>query len=107
MCDLESQSEWREKIRVVGSYLDVESTKDQFRILNPTPLDCNTGYILEDTFGDRDLKRLPQRRLKFIYGYISSYCSILNSPEQFEQIRQSNKLASVLCDLDPDRMRGK
>ena len=65
MCILGAWSDWREKIRVVSSYLDVESTKDQFRILNPTPLDCNTGYIIEDTVGDRAFERLPLIMLNF------------------------------------------
>ena len=33
-----SRAEWKERIRVVSSYLDVETTKDQCRLLNPTPL---------------------------------------------------------------------
>ena len=69
------------------------------------PLDCIAGYIMEDAVGKRPLKRLPQRRLNFIDGSISSYCSILNSPERLEQIRQANKLVSVLCDLESDRIR--
>ena len=56
---------------------------------------------------ERYLKRLPQIRLNFIDGSISSYCSILNSPKQLEKIRQENKLASVLCDLESDRIRDK
>ena len=62
---------------------------------------------MEDDIGERALKRLPHRRLKFIDGSISSYCSILNPPEQLEQIRQANKLASVLCDFESDRIRDK
>ena len=58
-----------------------------------------------DGVGERALKRLPQRRLNFIDGYISSYCSIINSPERLEQIRQAKMLAYVLCDLESDRMR--
>ena len=78
MCNLGARSEWKEKIRVVSSYLDVESTKDQFRILNTTPLDFITGYILDDTVGDWDFERLPQIMLNFNDGYISSCCSIIN-----------------------------
>ena len=95
----------REGRRVVSFYLDVETTKYQCRLLNPTPLDFITGYIMEDSVSDRALKRLSQRRLNLIYGYISSYCSILNSPKQLEHIRQASKLASVLCDLESDSMR--
>ena len=40
-------------------------------------------------------------------GYISSYCYILNLTKLIEQLRQANKLPSVLCDLDSGRMREK
>ena len=62
---------------------------------------------MEDDIGDRALKRLLQRRLKFIDGSISSYCYIINSTKRFEQIRQANKLASVPCDLESDQTREK
>ena len=107
MCNFGLREEWRKGRSVISSYLDVETTKDQCRLLNPTPLDCITGYILEDAVGEKALKRLPQRRLNFIDRSISSYCYILNSPERLEQIRQANKLASVPCDLESDRIREK
>ena len=62
---------------------------------------------MEDAVGERALKRLPQRRLNFIDVCTSSYCSILNSPEQLELIRQTKKLASVLCYLESDQIREK
>ena len=107
MCNFGSRADWRKGRSVFSSYLDVETTKDQCRLLNPTPLNCLAGYIMEYTVGERALRRLPQRRLNFIDGFIISYCSILNSPERLEQIRQANKLASVLCDLESDRIRDK
>ena len=82
MCNLWARKECREEIIVVSSYLNVDTTKDQCSLLNPTPLDCITCFILDDDVSERALNRLPQRRLKFINGYISSYCYILNSPEQ-------------------------
>ena len=59
MCNFGARAKWREGRRVVSSYLDVDTTKDQCRILNPTHLDFIKGYIIDDTVGDRDLKRLP------------------------------------------------
>ena len=70
----EAWSEWREGRRVVSSYVDFDTTKYQYRLLNPTPLDCITGYIMEYALGERDFKRLPQRRRNSIDGYILSYC---------------------------------
>ena len=60
---------------------------------------------MEDAICERALKRLPQRRLNFIDGSISSYCYIINPTERIEHIRQANKLASVLCDLESERIR--
>ena len=58
--------------RVVSYVLDVDTTKDQYHILNPTPLDCITGYIMDDDVSERSLKRRPQMRLNFIDSSISS-----------------------------------
>ena len=70
MCNFGARKKWREGRRVVSSYLEVDTTRDQCRLLNHMPLDCITGYIMEDAVGDRDLKSLPQKGLKFIDGYI-------------------------------------
>ena len=48
---------------------------------------------------------MPHIRPSFIDGSISSYYSILNSPERLEQIRKAKKLASVMCDLESDLIR--
>ena len=64
--------------------------------INVTVIWYTAGYIMDDDVGERALKRLPQRRLNFIDGSISSYCSILNSPEQLEQIRQA-KIWPMFC----------
>ena len=58
---------------------------------------------MEDYVSDRALKRLNQRRLNLIYGYISSYCSIINPPKRLVMIKQANTFASVLGDIESDR----
>ena len=66
MCNSGARAECRQGGRVVSSYLDVDTTKQQFRILNLTPLDCIAGHVIEYDVGDSALKRLYQIRLKFI-----------------------------------------
>ena len=80
MCNFGSRAEWRKGRRFGSYYLDVETTKDQCRLFNSTPLDCIAGYLMENAVGDRASKRLLQIRLNFIDGYISSYFYIINSP---------------------------
>ena len=86
---------WRDGIRAVSSYLDADTSKYQYHMLNPTPLEFITGYIMEDDVGDRASKRLPQRILNLVDGYISRYCSIISSSERLDLVKQANKLLSV------------
>ena len=72
MCNCGSREEWRKGRSVISSYLDVDTTKDQCRLLNLTTLDCIEGYIMDDAVGERSLKRLLQKILNFVDGSISS-----------------------------------
>ena len=96
--------EWNNGRRAVSSYLDVDIRNDQYRLINPNPLYCISGYIVDGNIGDRALKRLPQQRLpqlslNIIDGYISSYLYILNCTERLHIIKQVNELESVICDI--------
>ena len=62
MCNFGAREEWRNGRRSAGSYLDVDISNDQYRLVNPTPLKCITGYIMEDDIGDRYFKRLAQKK---------------------------------------------
>ena len=88
MCNFGEQTEWRNGRRAISSYLDVDIGYDQYRMVNPNTLKLIKGYIMEYAIVDRDLKSLSQRRLNIIDGSISSYCSILNSPEWLHMIKQ-------------------
>ena len=46
MCNFEAQTECRSGRRAASSYLDSDTNKDQNRLLNTTPLDCITDYIM-------------------------------------------------------------
>ena len=105
MCNFGAWAEWRKVRRVISSYRGADNTKYQCGLFNPTPLGCIAGYMMYDAVSERALKRLTHRRLSFIDCSISSYCYIINSPKRFEQIRQSNKLESVLCDLESGGIR--
>ena len=62
---------------------------------------------MEDDVGDIYLKRLPQIRLNFIDGYISSYFSIINSPEQLDMINQEGQVVSVLDNIQSEKLGDK
>ena len=55
-----------------------------------------------DDVGDSYLKRLPHRSMNLIDEFVSSYYSILNSPERLDLINQLDKLEYVIGDIDTD-----
>ena len=60
-----------------------------------------------DAIGDGDLNRLPWIRLNITDGSISSYCSIINDPEQLHMIKQSKEFSYVICDIESGRVGSK
>ena len=94
MCNFEARVEWGDGSSAIRSSLGVDIRNDKYCLVNPTPLDCIIGYIMEDAIGDRSFKRLH-----IIDRYISSYFSILNSPKWLHIIKQASELASVICDI--------
>lgn len=89
----------------IAPYINVEVTKTQQDLLNPTALDCITGFIMKDSHGKFVHKRLPQRRLNLIDSTISSQCTILNSEERMKLIKKANEVAAVIADIEIDRAK--
>ena len=83
--------------------MNVECTKEQQRLLNPTVLDTITGFIIKDSQGDGAKRRLPQRRLNLVDANISSHCCVLNSQERMELIRKSNEVAAIMGEIENNR----
>ena len=73
MCNFGAREDSRNGRIAISSYFDVDTRKYQCCLLNPTPLEFISGYIMKDDVVDRDLKRLHQKRLNLIDGSILSY----------------------------------
>ena len=70
MCNFGARAVWRNGRTPIRSYIDIDSRKYKYLLIKPNPLDFIVGYTMEVTFGDRALKRLPQRRLNLIKSSI-------------------------------------
>ena len=83
MCYFEARGECRSRKRAVSSYIVLDTRKYQDCFLNKTHLLRISGYIMEDVVGCRDLKNMPQIRVKLIHVSISSYLYIIKYPKGF------------------------
>ena len=104
MCNFGEQAEWRRRDRDVSLYLDVDTKKDKYRLLDPAPLDCITGYIVVGAVGDTDLKNMPHKSLELVVVSISSYCYIIKSPKRLDMTNKANKFTAVLGDIELYRL---
>ena len=100
MCNFGVRSWWRSGIIFISYRLGVHTKKDQYRLLNPTPFGCITGYIMGCAVGDMVLNNMPRRSLNLIDGSISSCFYILNSPRFIDITKQEKRLEGVLGDIE-------
>ena len=82
---------------VPSAYLDVEISRDQVDLLNPTPRDVQLGAILDQCTGRKAKKVIANRRIDSITG--NSYARILSGPTQLEKIKTYNQLSASIAQL--------
>jgi hypothetical protein len=84
---------------VPSTKLQVDFTKDQRKLLNPTPRDIQMGAIMDQCGGHMAVKKIAKRRICFISNNVNSYARILNGPQQLQQIGEFNELAANIAAL--------
>jgi hypothetical protein len=72
-------------------------------------MQCNTGVIMDHMRGDGAKKRMAWRRLDMVNGNISSYCRVLNSKDQLDNMKEVTLLTAstdeVAKEKEADRQR--
>jgi len=84
---------------VPSAHLQVEVTKEQVDMLNPTPRDIQMAAIVDQCSGKKAMKVIAKRRIEFIDGNVNSYARILNGPQQLRRIKCVNDLAASIAAL--------
>ena len=79
-------------------YLDIEITRDQRMILNPSQQDLTFRAIMRDTAGEGALKKLAKRKLDNV-GDIKAHCGIQNSVERIRQLKAARELSDSLTEI--------
>ena len=92
---------------VPSSYLDLEVTSDQVKLLNPTARHAQIGAIRDQCVGVTAKKVLAKRRIDMASGNISSYARVLNGPHQLEKIQTFNELAVTMTTLKKEREQAR
>lgn len=91
-----SKEEGKEVPLVPAPHLDVEMSRDQRKLLNPTPQDVSLSELIDQAQGDRAKKKEAKRRQDIISGNINSYSAILNTEKKLESVKDYNDLAASI-----------
>ena len=66
MCNFGAWEEWRIRRIYDIYYLDVDTIKDQDRLINSKYLDYIKVYIMEDYVGYKSLNKIPNQRMNLV-----------------------------------------
>ncbi len=88
---------------VPSTFLQVEFTEDQSKLLNPTARDIQMAAIMEQCSGIMAVKKKAQHCICYITNNVNSYAPILNGPKQLEQVGQFNELAASIATLRQEK----
>ena len=95
---------WKESVALEpSSHLDVEISKDQRSLLNPTARDVQLGSLVDQAFGNRAKKKEAKRRIAVIDGNINSYSRLLNGESQMEMIKDYNCLSASIGQFNAEK----
>ena len=92
---------------VLSGFLNLDVTKAQHRLFNPTFKNVLTGFIMYDVNGEGAKKKLARRRLDLIKGNIAIYSRCLNSSKRMEEMKYHHELAATVADISTDQAKGK
>ena len=90
-----------------SAHLNVEVSKDQIDLLNPTPRDVQMASIIDQCSGKMATKVIAKRRIEFIEGNVNSYARILNGPEQLKRIKTFNRLSASIATYQREKQAEK
>ena len=81
-----------------SSFLDVEVTEVQKKILNPSARDLTCGALMADAGGQGAQINLAKRKLDNV-GDIKAYCGFQNNPERIKKLRAVGELAASISEI--------
>ena len=81
-----------------SAYLDIEISKDQRDILNPTASDMTIREIMKDAGGRGATKKFAKRKLDSV-GYVQSQCYAITDPKRIARQVSALKLAESVAEI--------
>ncbi|KAG7339481.1 hypothetical protein IV203_034477 [Nitzschia inconspicua] len=107
MCDRACEMSWEESNREVSQYLNVEMSKKQQKLVNPSYKNVLMGFMCYDIRGGGAKKKIAQRRLNIVDGNVNSYARCLNDPRRLAAMREMDQLISAVAQVAADQAREK
>ena len=80
---------------------------DHHRLFNPMKQETFIGAAMEDSSGQKAVKKVAKRQINMATGNVASYSALMNGPHQLVQFQQTNALSAIFCELHSEKVREK
>ena len=108
ICNYSVQMHWGDdKDPVPNGFLNVDVTKAQHRLFNPTFKNVLAGFIMYDVKGEGAKKKLERRQLDLIEGDVARYSRFMNRSKMMEAMKNHHELSSAVADISDDQDQDK
>ena len=91
----QSASDWSRRVLPDVSHLDLATTAEQLKVVQPTLEEMRVGYILNEVNNGNRPRRAPARRLNSL-GHFGGFADIANSPQNLADMKRALNLANNL-----------
>ncbi|KAG7354098.1 hypothetical protein IV203_003454 [Nitzschia inconspicua] len=99
---------WETKNREASQYLNVEMSKKQQNLINPSYKHVLIGFICCDVRGGGGAKqKIAHRRTNMVESNVNSYGRCLNDPKRLSAMREMDQLIAVVAQVTADQEREK
>ena len=88
-------------------HLDVEVSREQRSLFNPSPRVVQLAAILEQYQGKGAMRKISTRRMDIMQNNVRSYARVLNDPAQLNKIKDFNELSASLAAYSREVEAGK
>ncbi|KAG7355653.1 hypothetical protein IV203_000339 [Nitzschia inconspicua] len=93
--------------RVASQYLNVEMSKKQQNLINPSYKHVLTGFMCYHVRGGGAKQKIAHRRINMVESNVTSYAQCLNNPKRLSAIREMDELIASVAQVTAHQEREK
>ncbi|KAG7365009.1 hypothetical protein IV203_038212 [Nitzschia inconspicua] len=107
LCNRACELSWEKSNREVRQFLNVDMSKKQQKLVNPSCRHVLMGFKCYDLREGGVKQKVAQRRLNMVEGNVNSYAPCLNNQKRLSAMREMDQLIAAIAQVTADQETDK